>query len=338
MSEESQKLTREEKEAAQLERHLDVLHNLRGIDGEEVKGYVYREVMGGSNASLPPVDRVLMDHELGQLYGPGKYRVTYMIYHGGDTTRRTERYNIGREFAAVHRQFCEENGLPCYLDQSTAIPGERRPAGGGLADFLGSGKAQELLALAAGLKQLLGGGQNDQKEILVEMIRAQNRPQSNGMGENIVAKALEMMGAPRNASPVALLGEQLDFFQKMQNTFQPQQQPEKEEAAPVGFWEKGIEMALAALPQILQQNNGNIEQAAKALKQQNASLRVALGMPSVQKQAYQELTKKYGQTQADRWAAGFGLNPVNLRGEVKTDPPVIHHAPAASTAKKMVFG
>lgn len=334
MSEETEKkaMTREEKEAAQLERHLDVLHQLRGIDGEEVKGYVYREVMGGSNASLPPVDRVLMDHELGQLYGPGKYRVTYMIFHGSETTRRTERYNIGREFAAVHRQFCEENGLPCYLDQNTAIPGERRPAGASFADFLGSGKAQELLALAAGLKQLIGGQQNDQKEILVELIRAQNRPQQ-GMGESIVAKALEMMGAPKQASPVALLGEQIDMFQKIQSTFQPPAPaPEREE--PMGFWEKGIEMALSALPQILQQNNGNIEQAAKQLKAQNASLRIALGMPSVQKQAYQELSKRYGQGQADRWAAGFGLNPVNLRGEVKAP----QEAQAVKTPNKLVFG
>lgn len=334
MSEEDKKLTREEKEAAQIERHLDVLHQLRGIDGDEVKGYVYREVMGGTNASLPPVDRVLMDHELGQLYGPGKYRVTYMIFHG-ETTRRTERYNIGREFAALHRQFCEENGLPCYLDQNTALPGDRRPAGTSFADFLGAGKAQELLALAAGLKQLLGGQQNDQKEILVELIRAQNKPQA-GMGESIVAKALEMMGAPKSASPAALLGEQLDMFQKIQSTFQPQAAAEREE--PMGFWEKGIEMAMSALPQILQQNNGNIEQAAKALKAQNASLRIALGMPSVQKQAYQELSKRYGQAQADRWAAGFGLDPVNLRGEVITDPPVIHHAPASYTNKKIIFG
>jgi len=331
MSEEDKKLTREEKEAAQIERHLDVLHQLRGIDGDEVKGYVYREVMGGTNASLPPVDRVLMDHELGQLYGPGKYRVTYMIFHG-ETTRRTERYNIGREFAALHRQFCEENGLPCYLDQNTALPGDRRPAGTSFADFLGSGKAQELLALAAGLKQLLGGQQNDQKEILVELIRSQNKPQA-GMGESIVAKALEMMGAPKSASPAALLGEQLDMFQKIQSTFQPAAPaPEREE--PMGFWEKGIEIALAALPQILQQNNGNVEQAAKQLKAQNASLRIALGMPSVQKQAYQELSKRYGQGQADRWAAGFGLNPVNLRGEVK----VTQEAPAAKTPNKLVFG
>ena len=328
-------MTREEKEAAQLERHLDVLHQLRGIDGDEVKGYVYREVMGGSNASLPPVDRVLMDHELGQLYGPGKYRVTYMIFRGCETTRRTERYNIGREFAPVHRQFCEENGLPCFLDQNTAIPGERRPAGASFADFLGSGKAQELLALAAGLKQLIGGQQNDQKEILVELIRAQNKPHQ-GMGESIVAKALEMMGTPKNSSPVALLGEQIDMFQKIQNTFQPPPPPpEKEE--PMGFWEKGIEMAMAALPQILQQNNGNIEAAAKALKAQNASLRIALGMPSVQKQAYQELSKRYGQAQADRWAAGFGLDPVNLRGEVQA-PQAAPAIPASKTPNKMVFG
>ncbi|MCK9492670.1 MAG: hypothetical protein M0Q24_11360, partial [Sulfurimonas sp.] len=75
MSDEEKKpLTREEKEAAQLEKHLGKLYQLRGMEGEEVKGYVYREVMGGSSASLPPVDRVLMDHELGQLYGPGKYK------------------------------------------------------------------------------------------------------------------------------------------------------------------------------------------------------------------------------------------------------------------------
>lgn len=335
MSEEKEKpLTREEKEAQQLERHLDVLHQLRGIDGEEVKGYVYREVMGGTNASLPPIDRVLMDHELGQLYGPGKYRVTYMIFHGSNTTRKTERYNIGREFAALHRQFCEENGLPCYLFENTTMPGERPRSGGGLADFLGGGKAQELLALAAGIKQLFGAPQqNDQKEILIELIRSNGKAQpQNNMGENIVAKALELMGGGRNESPVAMLSQQLDLFSKMQTTFQQPQPAEKDEDN-MGFWGKGIEMALAALPQILQQNNGNIEQAAKNLKSQNASLRVALGIPSVQKQAYAELCKKYGQSQADRWAAGFGLNPVNLRGEVKVDPARVIEQP-----KRMVFG
>lgn len=334
MSDEEKKpLTREEKEAAQLEKHLGKLHQLRGIDGEEVKGYVYREVMGGSSASLPPVDRVLMDHELGQLYGPGKYKIVYMIFHGAETTRATERYTIGREFALVHRQFCEENGLPCYLDANAAMPGERAPKTS-FMDFLGGGKAQELLALAAGIKQLLGNGANDQKEILIELIKNQNRP-AQGMGESIVAKALEMMGQPKEAtSPAALLSQQLDMFSQLKNTFAS----EKEEGtAPMGFWEKGIEMALAALPQILQQNNGNIDQAAKQLKAKNASLRIALGIPSVQKQAYQELTKRYGQSQADKWALGFGLNPANLRGEVAAlDDGRAVVAPQVNS-KKVVF-
>jgi hypothetical protein len=326
---EQKPLSKEEKEVAQLERHLDVLHSLRGIDGDEVKGYVYREVMGGTNASLPPVDRVLMDHELGELYGPGKYRVTYIIWHGTEQTRKTERYNIGREFANVHRQYCSENGVQCYLDSNTMLPGERRPQMG-ISDFLGSGKAQEVLALVAGLKQILGNGQNDQKELLIEMIRSQNRPQA-GMGETIVAKALEMMGSPKqNNSPASILGEQLDIFQKMQSTFLPP--AAEKDSEPMSFWEKGIEMAMGAIPQILAQNNGNIEQAAKALKQQNASLRIALGMPTVQKAAYKELAGKYGQAQADRWAVGFGLNPVNLRGEVKTEQS------NAKQPQKMVFG
>lgn len=334
MSDEDKKpLTREEKEAAQLEKHLGKLHQLRGIDGEEVKGYVYREVMGGSSASLPPVDRVLMDHELGELYGPGKYKVVYMIFHGSETTRATERYTIGREFALVHRQFCEENGLPCYLDANAAIPGERAQKTS-FMDFLGGGKAQELLALAAGIKQLLGNGANDQKEILIELIKNQNRP-AQGMGESIVAKALEMMGQPKEAAnPAALLSQQLDMFSQLKNTFAS----EKEEGgAQMGFWEKGIEMALAALPQILQQNNGNIDQAAKQLKAKNASLRIALGIPSVQKQAYNELTKRYGQSQADKWAFGFGLNPLNLRGEVAAlDDGSAVVANKANT-KKVVF-
>jgi hypothetical protein len=166
------------------------------------------------------------------------------------------------------------------------------------------------------------------------LIKNQNRP-AQGMGESIVAKALEMMGQPKEAtSPAALLSQQLDMFSQLKNTFAS----EKEKGtAPMGFWEKGIEMALAALPQILQQNNGNIDQAAKQLKAKNASLRIALGIPSVQKQAYQELTKRYGQSQADKWALGFGLNPANLRGEVAAlDDGRAVVAPQVNS-KKVVF-
>ena len=313
---ENKPLTREEKQIKKLEHHLQTIADIRQIECDEIVGYFYRETTGQKPEALPQVEEVLTDDEVGRRLGPGRYKAIYRIIdEDGSSVYKVVRYRIAREYARLHREYCAETG-----EQYFGGIEQQKPQDGGLLSLLTGGRAQELIGIAAGVKALFSApppppAQSMSDAVMVAMIQNMNKP------------------APPAADPVAAMGAQLDLFAKLRDVTAPQlpppPAPEKEEKE-MSFMDKTIEMGLQFLPEILNKNNGDIQKAAAAAKLESKKLRALLLVPSVHKPAYQALVKKYGQAAADQWAAGFGLDPVKLRGEIVVN--------AATTKNEVVFG
>ena len=316
LAETGQRETREQRKEKELGEKLDALNQLRGIDFDEVMGYVYREVMHGGRQALPPLESIAFDHEIGLLYGPGRYNVLYEVTAAdGQKTRRSVRYHIGQEYAPLHRQYCQENGRPCSLDQL-------QPQRPGLAfgDFLTEEKAKGLIALLGAVKMVLGGRGDDQAETLKFMLDQQqktlaavlqSKPAAQAFPESLMTEAFKMLS--RRAEPSDSMGgvrNQLELFREMQAIVNPPPVIESREDA--GPMEKLIEKALEILPSFLAQHNGNIPQAAAAAKKKNPLLISFLKNKDAQRGAYAGLLKRYGRAEADKWAVSFGLDPSNL--------------------------
>ena len=310
--------TREQRKARELSDKLDNLNQLRGLDFDELVGYVYREILHGGRQSLPPLENIALDHEMGLMYGPGRYFVLYDVtMENGEHIKKSVKYNIGPEYAEMHRRFCLENGRPCFLDLQQA----QRPQGMALADFFTEDKAKGLIALLGAVKMVLGGRNDEQSETLKYMLDQQtktlnilltNKAAAPSMPDALVSEAFRMLTKRQEpANPLADMRTQLDFMRDLQSIVNPgQAAPETEKE--MGMVEKLIEKALEVLPAFLAQHNGNIEKAATAAKKQNPLVMSFLKNKDAQRGAYSGLVKKFGQSAADQWARSFGLDPSML--------------------------
>ena len=308
--------SRDQRKQRELSEKIDQLNSLRGLDFEEVIGYVYREVFGGGRQALPPVENIASDHDFGQLYGPGKYMVLYevVLEDNGERVKRTIRYNIGPEYAAIHKQYCLENNRPCLLD-SYGQQGGRGP-GFQISDYLTEDKVKGLIGLLGAVKMILGSRNDSESETLKFMLEQQSKtlqavltqkPAASSMPDTLVSEAFKLLThrqEPKNH--LATMREQLDFMRDLQGITNPAPIVEEKELSPL---EKLFEKALEIIPGLLQQHNGNIEKAAAAAKKQHPFITSFLKNRDAQRGAYSGLVKKYGKEAADRWAAGFGIDP-----------------------------
>ena len=294
-------LTREEKELKRLESHLQTITEIRELDSEEITGYFYRETTGVKPETLPQVEGVLTDDEVGRRFGPGRYKAIYRIYfEDGTYVSKQIRYRIAKEFAKLHLEYCRENGEQYFGNLETK--GQNQD---GLMSMLSGGKAQELIALAAGIKSLFS---------------APPPPPPQSMSDAVMVAMIQNMKPQQQPNAIEQMKSQLDLFSCFRDTMSPPAPalppPVQTQEKEMSFLEKAIETGLQFLPDLLQKNNGDIAKAANAAKAESSKLRALLKIPSVHRPAYQALCRQYGQNSADQWAIGLGLDPSKLRGEV----------------------
>lgn len=320
---EAPKKSKAEREEEKILKKIDAIRELRGEDPEEVTAYVYRQAWGdGGNVSLPQLDCILEDQDLGTIYGAGKYLVVY-CYTGsdGETKKKQVRYNIGPEFNDVHRAYCKANGRRCYIMDDTIIPGLPAPTMSGgfqLGDLLHKEKLEGLLMLVTALKSFLGSGSQDklfelQAKLIQNMAQA---PQRSQLEETIVKAAVQKLVNPessqrRESSPLQSVREQLSLFNELKDTFMPESGPVASEG---GTMSKVVEMVLPMLPAILEKFNGNIE-AAAAAQMKNPIVKSYLKDTKTQKELFQEIARRDGLEAANRWAAGFGIDPAKFSAQ-----------------------
>lgn len=338
----------------EIENRLCLMHDIRGgLDaGGELIGYVYRINQDKSRTALPPVNEFLMDADFGLIHGPGSYNVSYFQRTDSNNVLKplkTISYKIGREFIELHKNFCAENNIPCYLiENNSPVNGPQT----GLINYLDSDKLKAAAGFLGALKLILApeGGAGSNLNIILEqnkeLIKNLAAPREN-ISESIVNQAFKMLAAPnaRNEQPQQLdIFEQAKNFKAMKDLFSDET---KSEADPADtMHNKMIEKAMENLPALLDLFKGHIPSAAKHLKKSKPFEAAALRLnPKLQADFYSAISAKFGTAAAQIWAKEYGINPNNLipfkpaAGPAQEVQPVQvqEQTPQPEKLKKVVF-
>ncbi len=341
MMEEEKKapLTRAERQLNEIEKRMERLALLRGNDSiYDVKGYVYRENVGGERTALPPVTDFMEDDSLGRLYGSGKYLVNYRFIDpltNDESKSVSFHYSIGAEYNQLHRDYCAQTGTPCYLDSRTMIPGQGLPSEGFLSSILNEDKIKGLAALVAVLKTVMGNnGSSDLKDILSEnykllgiAIGGGKAQQKDNITERLLEASLAKVLKPEN--PRAQIREQLDFMKEMQELTRPAvfsgaQESTDEQEKESSPMDKVIGLAMEHLPAFLERFGNDERKAAQQVKKEYPAANLMLMSAKTRQSFYNALVAEHGQESADRWAQGFGIDPSKLRPQMQAPRQMVN--------------
>lgn len=278
------------------ERDFDsVFDELRSAadDGEfaEIIGRVYRisqNQNGGKKflTACGKIDDVYDDDDLGNRFGSGRYQVAYdLVTDDGKHIKKTAYYNIGEEY---------DRKVPPSSVETAQL--------GGLSTILSGISPEKVTALLACVKAV--------KELFAPP------PPPPPIDLNAVAALVGAMNkSPSDAIVTACL-------RGMQETTRPnvlQQIKELKEVkdaiaddteinAGGGSMDMILKAAMEYLPSILQKKNGDFEQVgAEVLKNNKAIANVVLSDKALTTKFFNAAVKKYGVENANKLAAGFGL-------------------------------
>lgn len=297
-----------------------------GADGSgaTISGRIYRRLPPDNERGIAqptefcgPVDRFVDEDYVGKKYGPGHYKVRFIVkFANGTQETRDKLYDIGQEYAKYKT-----------VEPTTPQQAQEPPANAPkspvsfLSGFLGGMTAKELMEWGMAFKTIkeifapTPAPKNEPDYLkLFEMMNANKAP---SISDAVVIKAMENMNAQtRAASP----------FQQMKELLQMQELLKKDEPENQngGVDEMNIlKTALEFLPSLLKANNNNY----KAAGAQAAAFPMVRDMvrnnPDLAQEFFKTAVKQYGEQNALQLAAGFGFQPVS--------------APAADTLQNQQF-
>jgi len=338
---------RKERQQAEMEDRIKRLSKLRGNESiYDIIGYPYRELVGKTRSTLPPVDTFLEDHELGLMFGPGKYTVVYKYIdpisgkEDGEECS-TISYSIGVEYTQLHREHCQQTGQHCYLDARSIVPGIPQQPESGLASLLNEDKMKGIIGLLSAVKMLLGNDdrgsvyrdQLDSQTKLLQAVLTKGQPGGgNGFSETLMTTAVSrLLEPPKQVDASQMLKDQLDLFSRFQELKDPaiaRERQEQEEERMKSPLDRMIDKAMDYLPIFLERFNGDERAAAVQLKKEHPEAKLMLQSPKMRQQFYEAVCREHGQLSADKWAQGLGIDPASLRA-----PAARVSAPAAPAAQ-----
>lgn len=310
---EEKKLSRDQRKILAFEKKIADLAALRGLECDDITGYVYRLGANKRRYALPQTEEILTDNDIGEMYGPGSYEVTYHLnLEDGTVKHSTYAYNVDREYAEIHRNYCLLNGKKCYLDS----PNELNKTPFNLAEMFSKEKIESIVLLVGALKTIMGekGGGGElamMREVMSEntkLMAAALSPKQN-FSDSLVTEAFKQLSHRKEeikVEPMEQMRAQLEFFRDLGMVPAGQSNQDNEN---MGTVDKLIEKAIEFLPGLLQANNGNIPAAAAAAKKSNPLVSMYLKNKDAQKAMYMALIRDYGKDAADQWARGFNIDP-----------------------------
>ena len=288
-----------------------------GADGSgaTISGRIYRRLPPDNDRGIAqptefcgPVDRFVDEDFVGKKYGPGHYKVRFIIkYTNGTQETRDKYYDIGREYAKYYKAEPETQETAQTADQVPANA-PKSPVSF-LSGFLGGMTAKELMEWGMAFKTI--------KEIFaptpapksepdyLKLFEIMNANKAPNISESVVIKAMENMNAQtRAASPFQQMKELLQM-QELLRKEEPENHDEGEEMNTI------LKMALEYLPTLLKNNNNNY----KAAGQQAAAFPMVRDMvrnnPDLAQEFFKTAVNQYGEQNALQLAAGFGFAPVS---------------------------
>lgn len=313
-------LTRAEREEAQLLEKLDNIASLRGDLILEVVGHVYRKNAYGKMTACPKIYQVVEDDDLGRMYGPGDYQVSYLATDSsGKIIRKTVCYSCGVEYRRLHREYCLENG----------IEPAQEPRSGGLGfDFAGilqKEKIEGLAAVVALITSLFKRDDSSNRQMM-ELIKVMAAGSGRSvLPENLMSVLLtKAIDGPKQQNPLHQVREQISFLHELKDLTSggnsssqaSNDNDEKEEGGPMDLILKSI---MPMLPGILANFNNNAAAAAASFKN-NPMVSPYVSNPVKQKEFYAAVMAKHGKQVADDMARGFGFDPRQFQVEKKEIP------------------
>lgn len=284
-----------------------------GADGSgaTVSGRIYRRLPPDNDRGIAqptefcgPVDRFVDEDYVGKKYGPGHYKVRFVIkYSNGSQETKDKYYDIGQEYAKYKT-----------VEPTTQQQGQEPPANAPkspvsfLSGLMGGMTAKELMEWGLAfktIKEIFAPTPAPKSEPdylkLFEMMNANKAP---SFSDAVVIKAMENMNAQtRAASPFQQLKE-LQQIKQMLKEDEPENQNDGGDDMNL------LKMALEFLPGLLKANNNNY----KAAGAQAAAFPMVRDMvrnnPDLAQEFFKTAVKQYGEQNALQLAAGFGFAPV----------------------------
>lgn len=285
-----------------------------GADGSgaTVSGRIYRKLPPDNERGIAqptefcgPVDRFVDEDYVGKKYGPGHYKLRFIVTYSDGTKKTTDKhYDVGGEYAKY-----KPADVPAPQQvQEQAANAPKSPVSF-LSGFLGGMTAKELMEWGMAfktIKEIFAPAPAPKSEPdylkLFELINANKAP---NISDAVVIKAMENMNAQtRAASPFQQMKELLQM-QELLRKEEPENHDEGEEMNTI------LKMALEYLPTLLKNNNNNY----KAAGQQAAAFPMVRDMvrnnPGLAQEFFKTAVNQYGEQNALQLAAGFGFAPVS---------------------------
>lgn len=284
-----------------------------GADGSgaTVSGRIYRRMPPDNERGIAqptefcgPVDRFVDEDYVGKKFGPGHYKVRFIIkYSDGHQETKDKYYDIGGEY---NKYKPIESQAP-QQGQEQAVNAPKSPSSF-LSGFLGGMSAKELMEWGMAFKTV--------KEIFapppppppldyLKLIEIMNANRSPNISDAVVIKAMENIQAQqRAASPLQQLKE-LRELKAMIKDDEPENQNE-------GEMDTIIRMAMEYLPTLLKNNGGNYQAAGQQASEFPMVRNLIRNDPALAQKFFETAVKQYGQQNALQLAAGFGFQPATI--------------------------
>jgi hypothetical protein len=302
----------------QLFNRIKELAKLRGFSDIITKARVYRETLSGGRFTCPSYNAFMEDDDVGKIYGPGEYLVSYESEdESGEKVYKPVRYRIGKEFAQVHRAYCEEAGIPCLLRDDTKIPGQEHMAPKpGFFDNLSPEKVALFTAILGALKGMMGGSNGDLRTVIEGQAKIISSFSGNGKQSSPSAGLLEMLApklierafdTSKPEDPMKSILASLGAVKEIKTLFGDSE----EKGENNGMMQTLIEKAMDVLPVLIAQH-GSAKDAGKDLKQ-NKLVQAFVNNPDAQKAFYQSAVSRVGASAANDLAAGLGIDTARLQ-------------------------
>lgn len=244
------------------------------------------------------VEEFVDEDFVGRNYGPGVYKLRFIVRTDKEKLKKDLMYTIGDEYARFKRPAVE----PEQVQAPAANAAQNAPAG--LLGMVSSIGPEKLAAWAMALKTI--------KEIFappppppppaqpdyIELFKLMMANKAPNLSDAVVIKAMEnLRDQQRAASPLQQLKE-LRELKELIKEDEPENQGDNMDI---------IKTALEYLPALLKANGGNYQAAG----QQAAAFPMIKNMvrndPALAQKFFDTAVKTYGQENALQLAAGFGF-------------------------------
>lgn len=296
----------------ELEQALEALKDLQENGGVTISGRIYRilspadQIGKQSTELVGKVDEFVDDDFVGKNFGPGRYKVRFMV-KAPDETKAQEQiliFTVGKEYEKYKPSTREAPRDPEAVTAQT-------PRGGFLEQFLNGMTPDKMTAFSLAFKTI--------KEIfappppppapdwsdLLKVILATREPQKPAMSDTIVLAAMDNLKHQQKAPSILDQLRQLkEIKEELKEDINSEKEDQEEDGENMNLL---LKSALEYLPLLLQKNNNNFQAVGQQAAENPLVKNLVANDPELAQVFFEKAREKYGVENAKNLAHGFGL-------------------------------